>query len=201
MDCALFTKLDRSIGLHKGRCRFTLFVCSSLFWDNIFYSLSLFSLLCWRLLDNFSLLFIGQQGRDFFCHPDLQISHWLRGYTNGMGTTANTMPPSLSKTPAASHSAYDYWIYSTCARGCYCTVIQRVFALTQENTFISMWNKGANAKLKNHLCILFVLRSKQPGQEAQSISWDIPLKVHKIENFFGSEFEFYTISLLVMLKY
>jgi hypothetical protein len=26
------------------------------------------------------------------------------------------------------------------------------------------------------------------------------LKVHKIENFFGSEFEFYTISLLVMLK-
>ncbi len=32
--------------------------------------------------------------------------------------------------------------------------------------------------------------------------WDaVPLKVHKIENFFGSEFEFYTISLLVMLKY
>jgi hypothetical protein len=28
-----------------------------------------------------------------------------------------------------------------------------------------------------------------------------PLKVHKIENFVGSEFEFYTISLLVMLKY
>ncbi len=27
------------------------------------------------------------------------------------------------------------------------------------------------------------------------------LKVPKIENFFGSEFEFYTISLLVMLKY
>ncbi len=27
------------------------------------------------------------------------------------------------------------------------------------------------------------------------------LKVHKIENFFGSEFVFYTISLLVMLKY
>ncbi len=26
-------------------------------------------------------------------------------------------------------------------------------------------------------------------------------KVHKIENYFGSEFEFYTISLLVMLKY
>jgi hypothetical protein len=30
---------------------------------------------------------------------------------------------------------------------------------------------------------------------------DGALKVHKIENFFGSEFEFYTISLLVMLKY
>ncbi len=29
----------------------------------------------------------------------------------------------------------------------------------------------------------------------------VSLKVHKIENFLGSEFEFYTISLLVMLKY
>jgi hypothetical protein len=28
-----------------------------------------------------------------------------------------------------------------------------------------------------------------------------PLKVHKIENFFGSDFEFCVISLLVMLKY
>jgi hypothetical protein len=27
------------------------------------------------------------------------------------------------------------------------------------------------------------------------------LKVHKIENFFGFDFEFYTVSLLVMLKY
>ncbi len=34
-----------------------------------------------------------------------------------------------------------------------------------------------------------------------NISSLAPLKVHKIENFFGSEFEFYTISLLVMLKY
>jgi hypothetical protein len=29
----------------------------------------------------------------------------------------------------------------------------------------------------------------------------VPLKVHKIENFFGSDFEFCVISLLVMLKY
>jgi hypothetical protein len=29
----------------------------------------------------------------------------------------------------------------------------------------------------------------------------IVLKVHKIENFFGSDFEFCVISLLVMLKY
>jgi hypothetical protein len=28
-----------------------------------------------------------------------------------------------------------------------------------------------------------------------------PLKVHKIENFFDFDFEFYTVSLLVMLKY
>ncbi len=28
-----------------------------------------------------------------------------------------------------------------------------------------------------------------------------PLKVYKIENFFGSDFEFCVISLLVMLKY
>jgi hypothetical protein len=34
-----------------------------------------------------------------------------------------------------------------------------------------------------------------------SVAEQIYLKVHKIENFFGSEFEFYTISLLVMLKY
>ncbi len=30
---------------------------------------------------------------------------------------------------------------------------------------------------------------------------ELTLKVHKIENFFGSEFEFCTISLLVLLKY
>jgi hypothetical protein len=30
---------------------------------------------------------------------------------------------------------------------------------------------------------------------------DTALKVHKNENFFGSDFEFCTISLLVMLKY
>jgi hypothetical protein len=29
----------------------------------------------------------------------------------------------------------------------------------------------------------------------------VPLKVHKIENVFGFDFEFYTVSLLVMLKY
>ena len=29
----------------------------------------------------------------------------------------------------------------------------------------------------------------------------VPLKVHKIENFFDFDFEFYTVSLLVMLKY
>ena len=29
----------------------------------------------------------------------------------------------------------------------------------------------------------------------------LDLKVHKIENFFGAEFEFYTILLLVSLKY
>jgi hypothetical protein len=35
------------------------------------------------------------------------------------------------------------------------------------------------------------------------VNWypDWSLKVHKIENFFGSKFEFYTISLLVILKY
>ncbi len=33
------------------------------------------------------------------------------------------------------------------------------------------------------------------------ITFSSNLKVHKIENFFGSEFEFYTISFLVMLKY
>ncbi len=31
--------------------------------------------------------------------------------------------------------------------------------------------------------------------------YHLPLKVHKIENFFGSDFEFSVILLLVMLKY
>ncbi len=35
----------------------------------------------------------------------------------------------------------------------------------------------------------------------KAISATLPLKVHKNENFFGSDFEFCTISLLVMLKY
>ncbi len=47
--------------------------------------------------------------------------------------------------------------------------------------------------------------TKQLEPNKLSLIWNtIPsnaLKVHKIENFFGSEFEFYTISLLVMLKY
>jgi hypothetical protein len=55
---------------------------------------------------------------------------------------------------------------------CYCTVIRRVFALIRENTFIPY---KATAKLKKQPCLLFVLRYKQPGLEAQTISWDIPL--------------------------
>jgi hypothetical protein len=33
------------------------------------------------------------------------------------------------------------------------------------------------------------------------VNFNLTLKVHKIENFFGSDFEFCTISLLVLLKY
>jgi hypothetical protein len=47
---------------------------------------------------NFSLLFIGQQERDFFSHPVLKISHWPGGYTDGNNGQHDTMPPSLSKT-------------------------------------------------------------------------------------------------------
>ncbi len=42
------------------------------------------------------------------------------------------------------------------------------------------------------------------GGEAKSIDsrkCRLSLKVHKIENFFGPDFEFCVISLLVMLKY
>jgi hypothetical protein len=43
---------------------------------------------------------------------------------------------------------------------------------------------------------------KEEGHFYPSQSRDtIPLKVHKKDNFFGSDFEFCTISLLVMLKY
>ncbi len=31
--------------------------------------------------------------------------------------------------------------------------------------------------------------------------WSLPLKVHKNKNFFGSDLEFCTISLLVLLRY
>jgi hypothetical protein len=50
-------------------------------------------------------------------------------------------------------------------------------------------------KIKN--CNLLGLHIKNVQGQATGEA----LKVHKIENFFGSEFEFYTISLLVMLKY
>ncbi len=43
--------------------------------------------------------------------------------------------------------------------------------------------------------------NKMRGKEKSHYKKLHLLKVHKIENFFGSEFEFYTISLLVMLKY
>ncbi len=39
------------------------------------------------------------------------------------------------------------------------------------------------------------------SERSDVLSVFFPLKVHKIENFFGSEFEFCTISLLVLLKY
>ena len=42
----------------------------------------------------------------------------------------------------------------------------------------------------------------KPRPSNDEFSREIPhLKVHKIENFFGSEFEFCTISVLVLLEY
>ena len=48
------------------------------------------------------------------------------------------------------------------------------------------------------------LSHKDPHSFPRPRNWShkkSSLKVHKIENFFGFEFEFYTISLLFMLKY
>ncbi len=39
------------------------------------------------------------------------------------------------------------------------------------------------------------------GVDPRLLTAPDPLKVHKIENFFGSDFEFCVMSLLVMLKY
>jgi hypothetical protein len=41
---------------------------------------------------------------------------------------------------------------------------------------------------------------RENPSDRKSHTW-APLKVHKIEKFFGSNFEFCVISLLVMLKY
>jgi hypothetical protein len=59
-----------------------------------------------------------------------------------------------------------------------------------------------------NLFILFILTSLTISRPQVSLGFkprlfakSMDLKVHKIKNFFGSEFEFYTISLLGMLKY
>jgi hypothetical protein len=64
-----------------------------------------------------------------------------------------------------------------------------------------------SAHLSSHLPFIDLssLRAAAPrvmerGVADKSSSY-FTLKVHKTENFLGSEFEFYTISLLVMLKY
>ncbi len=48
--------------------------------------------------------------------------------------------------------------------------------------------------------MLFAMSGKTYHDEVTNIE-DLTLKVHKTENFFGSEFEFNTISLLIMVKY
>ncbi len=58
---------------------------------------------------------------------------------------------------------------------------------TLNHTYSSGW-------LKQELCNGTTLRPIWSG-------WTVRLKVHKIENFFGSDYEFSVISLLVMLKY
>ncbi len=47
----------------------------------------------------------------------------------------------------------------------------------------------------------FLYKTAEAPVASNNTNVQLHLKVHKIENFFGSEFEFFTISLLVMLKY
>jgi hypothetical protein len=59
---------------------------------------------------------------------------------------------------------------------------------------------------KLHNCVLksrvTTVTSKNKQRSSVGCIFDPhTLKVHKIENFFGFDFEFYTVSLLVMLKY
>ncbi len=56
------------------------------------------------------------------------------------------------------------------------------------------WDSFGFNFLKRHICGFYSIIFK-------TVSSAVPLKVHKNENFFGSDFKFCTISLLVMLKY
>ncbi len=60
-----------------------------------------------------------------------------------------------------------------------------------ESIYLSHWENN-----KSKVAILVVLALKVPSHQIM-----MALKVHKNENFFGSDFEFCTISLLVMFKY
>ncbi len=65
-------------------------------------------------------------------------------------------------------------------------------------TIKSLWEGDFGVKIKN---FNKTFRGSFGAAKFLTHMLSLILKVHKIENFFGSEFEFYTISLLVMLKY
>ncbi len=48
---------------------------------------------------------------------------------------------------------------------------------------------------------LFLALLQHDEEKSEQGAYTLILKVHKIEKFFGSDFEFFTISLLVMFKY
>jgi len=57
-----------------------------------------------------------------------------------------------------------------------------------------------------NFCFLFFHESYSPilfmkKTQSRKSRGTVPLKVHKIENFFGFDIEFCVISLIVMLKY
>jgi hypothetical protein len=80
------------------------------------------------------------------------------------------------------------------------TVAKKVLSDSCTSTYISTYWIKRDEKMRFRY-LLSIYFSCQFYVDYNSSGMVVDLKVHKNENFFGSDFEFCTISLLAMLKY